>query len=397
MKLLMPTHNFPRFEGDFAGVFISLLAKNLPAFGIDPVILAPHDPGAAEYEEIDGVTIYRFRYADTDAEENIAYRGNMHQLVLGSPGGIFRFKHFLDCFRNAALDVIDREQINVVGGHWLVPTGIVMKTIAKKTSLPMVMSSHGTDVRLMRKYAGVIYRYLKGFCRGLHRWTVVSNFLRDAILEADPMLQSILEVLPLPHDETVFFRDETIVRGSDLIVAVTRFTEQKRVDYLIKAFAHVNESHPQARLELYGTGPLENDIRSLIDRFGLTQRIRIHEPIPQKQLCEIYNRAAMVVLNSHQEGFGLALSEAMMCGAAVIGTNSGGISDIISEGKTGLLVPVDDSAALAEAMKLLLDDDAMRSSMADAGHKFAHNTYSSGPLAKRYSEIIKAAAGRKLY
>ena len=55
------------------------------------------------------------------------------------------------------------------------------------------------------------------------------------------------------------------------------------------------------------------------------------------------------------------------------------------------MVPVDDSAALAQGMKQLLSDDAMRSLLADAGHEYAHQTYASGPLAKRYAEIIRAA------
>ena len=61
IKLLILTHNYPRYKGDYAGIFISLLARNLLKYGIKPIILAPHDPGSEEYEIIDGVTIYRFR------------------------------------------------------------------------------------------------------------------------------------------------------------------------------------------------------------------------------------------------------------------------------------------------------------------------------------------------
>ena len=55
IKLLMLTHNYPRFAGDYAGVFLSLLAKKLPLFHIEPIILAPHAPGLAEFEMIDSV------------------------------------------------------------------------------------------------------------------------------------------------------------------------------------------------------------------------------------------------------------------------------------------------------------------------------------------------------
>jgi glycosyltransferase involved in cell wall biosynthesis len=391
IRLLMLTHNYPRFRGDFAGVFIALLAKRLLEFDIQPVILAPHDPGAPEFEETDGIRVYRFRYAQKDEDETIAYRGNMHKLVLGSVSGIFKFKQFLDRFRGAALKVIDEERIDIVAGHWLIPSGIVMRTIMRKRNLPMIMSSHGTDIRLMRKYFRVTYRYLRTFCMNLKRWTVVSNFLKEGIVDLDPRLKDKIEVLPLPHDEELFYRDESIPREDSLVVAVTRFTGQKRVTNLIKAFALVAERSHSARLEIYGTGPMQQDVESLIDKFGLQDRVKIFPPVAQADLRTVYNRASIVVLNSFQDGFGLALSESMMCGAAVIGTDSGGITDIIRHGERGLLVPLDDNSALAEAMLLLLEDPQMRRNLAQNGYEYARKTFAATPLACRFAEIIRDA------
>lgn len=395
VKVLILTHNFPRHPGDHAGVFISLLARGLPAHGIEPIVMAPHDPGASEDEMIEGIRVLRFRYADSDAGEDIAYRGNMQQLVLGSVTGIFKFKRFLDRWRAAALEAIDRENIDLVAGHWLIPAGNVMKTIARRRPhLPMVLSSHGTDIRLIRKYAGATYRYFRPFCRGLNRWTFVSTFLRDTIRAMDPALKDVIEVLPLPHDEAIFYRDESIRVEPDLAVAVTRFTPQKRVGHLIRAFALVVENRPDARLEIYGTGPLEPEIRRLIEKFGLQENVKLMAPVDQSALRTVYNRAAVVVLNSFQEGFGLALSEAMLCGTAVIGTASGGITDIIAHEKRGLLVPPDNSAALAEAITRLLAEPDLRGRLGAAGHEFARRQYASAPLSKRYAEILRRAAGK---
>ncbi|UCG62980.1 MAG: glycosyltransferase family 4 protein [Candidatus Zixiibacteriota bacterium] len=385
----MLTHNYPRFEGDFAGVFISLLARRLPECGIEPVIVAPHAPGTPEFEEMDGVKVYRFRYAAKDEDENLAYHGSMHKLVLGSVSGIFRFKSFLDSFRKAANQIISKEGINALAGHWLVPSGMVMKTINKGRNLPTFMYSHGTDVRLARKYFRALYRYLSDFCLNLDGWTVVSNYLKEEMVALDPRLKNRIEVLPIPHDETVFFRDESVIRDENLVVAVTRFTKQKRFDYLLRAFARVLESRPQSKLELYAGGPLRSDADELIARFGLSDRVAIHDPVPQPELRDVYNKAAVVVLNSVEEGFGLALSEAMLCGTAVIGANSGGIVDIIEHEKTGLLVEADNTDSLAEALLRLLEERLLRGRLASAGHEYATGTYASAALAGRYAEIIK--------
>lgn len=385
----MITHNYPRFDGDYAGVFLSLLAKQLPHYDIEPIILAPHAAGLKEFEILDGVKIHRFRYMNDEKDENIAYQGNMHKLVLGSVNGIFQFKQFLNSYRQSALDIIQKEQIDIIAGHWLVPAGLVMKPLYKKTGLPMIMSSHGTDIRLMKKYFNVLYRFLKTFCLQLKSWTVVSSFLRDGILSMDRRLEPILEVLPMPHDETVFYRDESVIRDNNLIVSVPRFTDQKRVDILIKAFALISEKNADLKLHIYGEGPLRSQIDDLIDKFALQNRVAIFNPVTQHELREIYNRASIVVLNSVNEGFGLTLSEAMLCGATVIGTDSGGIRDIIEHEKRGLLVPINNSEKLAEAILRLIDNPDLCQKLGMNGYAFANEQYQSEPLARRYSEIIK--------
>jgi len=393
IRFLVITHNYPRFEGDFAGVFIHLLLRRVSQLGLEPVVLAPHDTGAKDEEVMDGIKVYRFRYAANESDQNLAYRGQMHKLVLGSVSGLFKFKHFLDQFRTAALEILANEEIDLVAGHWLIPAGLVMKNIARKNKVPMVLSSHGTDIRLMRRYFKVAYRYLKSFCHGLKCWTVVSSFLQDEIISLDHNLQGALKVLPMPHDESLFFDDDSVMTEPNLIVSVTRFTDQKRVDRLIKAFATVCKTNNDAILEIYGAGDLRPEIEKLIEQFGLGDRISIHAPVSQKDLRRVYNRAAIVVLNSFQEGFGLALSEAMLCGTAVIGTSSGGITDIIEHETRGLLVPVDDPIALAEGINRLLNDTDLRESLAREGKQFAGQNYASTALARKYADIIREAVG----
>jgi glycosyltransferase involved in cell wall biosynthesis len=390
LKTLLLTHNYPRFAGDFAGVFLTLLARRLLEHNIEPIILAPHDAGAAEEETLDDVRVIRFRYAAVDIDEKLAYRGTMHEQVLGSPLGIIRFSRFLKAFRSAAEEIMAREDIDVLAGHWLIPAGVVLNRL-KGRGLPLVLSSHGTDIRLLRNYRWLLHPYLKGLFRTVDRWTVVSSFLRNIVISVDDSLAAKTEVLPLPHDETMFYLDANVPREPDLIVSTTRFTPQKRVEYLIRAFAAIRNVIDSARLLLVGSGPLQDQIEQLITSLGLSSSIEILSPQPQSKLRELYNRAAIVVLNSYQEGFGLTLSEGMLCGAAPIGTRSGGIVDIIKHEQTGLLVEPDNIDSLAAGLTQLLKDDALRNRLAEAGRKYATREFTSGPLASRYADILRAA------
>ncbi len=394
IKLLVLTHNYPRHHGDHAGVFIGLLCRRLLNHSIQPIVLAPHDPGAPEYEENAGVKIHRFRYG-ADHEENLAYGGNMQAIVTGSLTGILRFRRFQKRFQKAATRIIEKERIDVIAGHWLMPAALVMKKLAAHHTLPMILSSHGTDIRLARKFGGMPYRYLPKTCRSLVRWTFVSSYLRDQMLQLDPQLKERLEVLPLPHDESLFYRDSAIAKEAGLLVAVTRFTKQKRVSYLIDAFVQVAKEVYEARLEIYGAGPLQGEIEQQIQSNNLTDKVSIHAPVSQTELRTVYNRASIVVLNSWREGFGLALSEAMLCGTAVVGVASGGITDIVEHERHGLLAEPDDVGSLATAITRLLRDSSLRNQLAAAGNEFVRATYASGPLAARYARIVREAAAVK--
>ena len=131
-----------------------------------------------------------------------------------------------------------------------------------------------------------------------------------------------------------------------------------------------------------------------IAQCDLSDAVRIEPPVPQKELARVYSSAGQVVLNSVAEGFGLALSEAQLCGAAAVGVRSGGLTDIIADGETGLLAPPDDPPRLAENMLKLLRDQTLRERLAAAGLASAGIRYASGPLSKKYAELIRRVSGR---
>lgn len=399
INLLILTHNYPRYAEDFAGVFLALLAKRLTEHNIRPIVVAPHDVDIPEREELNGVRIYRFKYTFRAKAQTMAYRGNMDQQAQTLPFGPLRFWRFLRAMRRMTLKVIEREKIDVISGHWLVPAGIIMKWVTRKVDIPIVLSSHGSDIRLLAKSGPRIHRYFHPLTRRLYRWTTVSTYLRDQLLDIEPSIKDIVEVMPLPHNESVFFEDEEVMREDNLVVAVTRYTEQKRVEDLIRAFHWVTREERSARLEIYGSGPLEDRMRELVAELGLERQVIMKSPVSQNQLRKVYNRAAVVVLNSENEGFGLALTEAMLCGAAVVGADSGGIRDIIEHDRRGLLVEVGNITQLAERILALLTSKQYRNKIAAVGYRHARDTYASGPLARRYATLfhdaVKAHAERK--
>ena len=389
IKVLFLTHNYIRFKGDFAGVFLHLLARQLREEGVEVVVVAPHDTTLPDSETIEGIKIHRFRYG-RDEEETFAYRGEMHRQLFRNPFRIFLLIRFLKSAYHLACSVIEKENLSVVSVHWVIPNGVVAHFLKKryKDKIKLILSSHGTDIRLLCEMP-LIHRFFRPIIKQAKAWTVVSSYLKSKITKLGKEAADKVTVVPLPNDETLFYPDPQVHKEPMLVVAVSRLTGQKRISFLLEAMKAISKELPEARLEIYGTGPEKLSLARRIDELGLKGRAIIMEPVPQQELRKVYNRAAVVVLNSIEEGFGLALTEAMLCRTAVIGTNSGGITDIIEDKQTGLLVPPDDIEKLADAIGMILKDRHLRARLAEAGYRKALAQFSSRSSARKFAELFR--------
>lgn len=141
------------------------------------------------------------------------------------------------------------------------------------------------------------------------------------------------------------------------LVYIGVFIPLKGVHHLIEAFAALAVDFPESHLWLIGspgdpayTARLHEDIQDT----GLTERVHMLSHLPQTALAEHLGRARVLVLPSLSEGLGRVVIEAMYCGTPVIGSNTGGIPDIVKPHETGYLVPPGDSQALEAALRHVL-------------------------------------------
>ncbi len=151
------------------------------------------------------------------------------------------------------------------------------------------------------------------------------------------------------------------------IVTAGRLTDQKNHRLLIRAFARFSESHPDHVLEIYGSGPLKEDLEIMSAAPELSGRVRLIEF--SHDLHERIRSAEMFVLSSDFEGLSNALLEAMMMGLPCISTDCAGSDEVIISMKNGILVPAGDEEALKEAMTRLADDAELRERIADEAQK----------------------------
>ena len=138
------------------------------------------------------------------------------------------------------------------------------------------------------------------------------------------------------------------------IVTAGRLTGQKNQKMLIDAFSVLHKIHPEYTLDIYGDGPLKENLQQQIDSLGLIQAVTLKGNVPN--IHEQIADAEIFALPSNYEGLSNALLEAMMMGLPVISTDCAGSDEVIRNGENGLLIPVGDQKALENALEQLIAD-----------------------------------------
>ncbi len=172
-----------------------------------------------------------------------------------------------------------------------------------------------------------------------------------------------------------------------VLVAVCRLVPQKAVDIAIEALVRIREKHSAAHLVVLGEGPMRAELIDLAAARGVADAVSL--PGRVGDVAWWLRRAAVVVHPARWEGFGLALLEAMLCERAVVASNVSSIPEIVVDGETGLLVPPDDSARLAEAVVSLLDDPVRTRALGEAGFRRAREEFSVARMAERTAAVYE--------
>lgn len=163
-------------------------------------------------------------------------------------------------------------------------------------------------------------------------------------------------------------------RGDALrLLCVARYCEKKGLDILIDACALLRDRRLPFVLRIFGDGPLRSALAAQIDRLQLADRVVLGGPIPQEQVAEEMRACHAFVMpcredaNGDMDGIPTVFMEAMASGRPVISSALSGIPELVRDGDTGLIVPPNDPAALADSIVRLADDDVLRMRLATAG------------------------------
>ena len=198
-----------------------------------------------------------------------------------------------------------------------------------------------------------------------------------------------------PGDSKEIFEWHNVPEKSKIVLFVGSLGSShahKGVDYLIKAMGMVSKKIPDSYLIVVGEGDMKEHYGKLSSSAGIQDRVIFTGHVSTGRISPYYRGCDVLVLPSITiaEGTGMTLLEANACGKPVIGTKIGGIKYVIKNGETGLLVPPEDSAALAKAIIKILKNRKLADKMGAKGRKLVEEKYSWEKVSKMTEEVYES-------
>jgi N-acetyl-alpha-D-glucosaminyl L-malate synthase BshA len=262
---------------------------------------------------------------------------------------------------------------------------------ANGRKLKVVTTLHGTDITIV----GQDRSYLPITRYGIERSdavTAVSRYLREVTI-ADFAVRREIEVIPNFVDGDLYRPGgasryaRSIARDDECILMhVSNFRPVKRIADVLAIFDRIRRETP-CRLLLVGDGPDRSLAERLARTGGFADRTIFLGNVVSIET--ILPAARLFLLPSDPESFGLAALEAMACGVPVIGTNVGGLPEVVEDGRSGLLRPVGDVDGMARAALELLRDGRKWSEFSAAARQRAVEAFPLNEMVGRYRDLYE--------
>jgi glycosyltransferase involved in cell wall biosynthesis len=339
MKILSFTSLFPNSSNTRHGIFVKnrlvkimeyyefniSLISPIPATPFLPAKLNPYrkQSSIAELEQVEGIQVHHPRYT--------------HVPLIGmyfQPWFMYR----------SALKLIQKnpeivKDVKIIDAHYAYPDGVAAVMLARKLSLPSVVTVRGSDVNKLPEYL-VPRLWLKWAFKRCDWLIPVSKSLSKKIESIHSKCINKMTVIENGVDTRIFNASSASVnnqierKAQKLLLSVGNLIALKGHHLIIEAI----KADETFQLIIIGSGPMESQLLKQIEDLGMGHRVSIKRNIPQNELAAIYAQADLLILASESEGCPNVLLESQACGTPVISTDVGAARNLIIENKTGLIM-----------------------------------------------------------
>lgn len=305
---------------------------------------------------------------------------------------VFQYPPYDIALASKIAEVINSQNLDILHVHYAIPHA-VCAILAKQMSgrdIKIVTTLHGTDITVL----GYDLSLSDAIRFGIEKSDAVTAVSNSLISQTYELINPDKEIVPVYNfiDERVYkIRDFSylkeelgIKKNEKVIIHVSNFRPVKRVGDVIKTFAQICKAM-EAKLLLIGDGPEMRGVTKLVEQHNLKKNVLFLGK--QESVEELYSISDLMLLLSEKESFGLSALEAMACGVPVIGTDIGGIPEVILDGETGFICPLGDISKFTEKALHILTDETLHSCFSKRCVQIAHEKFSANRIVAQYEDL----------
>jgi glycosyltransferase involved in cell wall biosynthesis len=241
----------------------------------------------------------------------------------------------------------------------------------------------------------------------MHRWITRSALARAGAVTATGLRLAEATLPHVPRGKGVsvipygvqlerFAPQPRPERERIVVGATSRLSPEKGLPHLLRAVATLRDRNIDVALMLAGEGPSRRQVEALVANLGLSDRVELLGDVPHEQVASVLQRVDIFALPSTWEGFGVSAVEASAMKLPIVASDVHGIPDVVVDGRTGVLVPPANAAAIAEAIATLAADATLRERMGAAGRAFVEVNYrwrdNAALMERLYADMVSARA-----
>jgi len=288
-------------------------------------------------------------------------------IIFGSKSGVMNYFRF----RIGVHEEISKIQPEIV--HAFQATGYALWG-SSGYDCARVLTPLGSDI-IITPGKSILHDYfVRHYLRKYDRFTTSSEYLKGSLMKLYPNASKKISVVPfgvdIPAGEKKHI-DSKIIR----LAFIKKLMKIYGPYILIEAMALLKESNLDIRLDIYGDGPEELELKQKVVDLKLDRAIKFMGWLNSNKIPQIYLDYDIMVMPSLSESFGVAAVEASSIGLPIVASDVGGISEVVKDGITGILVPPGKSEKLAESIMKLALDVELRRRMGLAGKKYVAENF----------------------
>ncbi|MFH5781225.1 N-acetyl-alpha-D-glucosaminyl L-malate synthase BshA [Bacillus obstructivus] len=305
---------------------------------------------------------------------------------------VFQYPPYDIALASKMAEVIKREKLDILHVHYAMPHAVcaILGKQMAGTNVKIVTTLHGTDITVL----GYDPSLTEAIRFGIEQSDYVTAVSKALVQQTYDLIQPKKEI------DTVYnFIDERVYRkvnSSDLkteygispdekiIIHVSNFRNVKRVPDVVKVFAQIKKKLP-AKLLLVGDGPEMTIVCKLVNELQLNEDVLMLGK--QDNLEELYSISDLMLLLSEKESFGLVALEAMACGVPCIGTDIGGIPEVITDHMNGYVCELGNIEMISTYALKLLEDEKIHNEFSENAIQTVHNQFMSEKIIEQYEDI----------